>query len=430
MVTRQEPSPTRSSTLSFGKYRLFARVGAGGAADVFLAVSGSGESAKVIVVNHVRSTSSSDETGRLTFLNDARIATNLRHPNIAQTFEGGTRGDGYYLALEYVDGPSLSRVVSKLKRERKLLDPKIAARICAKALAGLHYAHELADADGKALQIVHRAVSPHNIMLTYDGGVKLVEFGLARALSQSQAAHGVFKSEIAFMAPEQVVGEKVDRRSDVFAVGVCLWEAVTGKRLITQDTPAKTLFNLMNKEMPRASEVNAAVPTALCDVIHKALQRAPENRHQTADEMRVALEAYIVEAGGVDDKDIASLAERVFANTRRKIRTEIDNQFSNRGKRRSAEDEYYAAQTQIRKRGSPFVDFSDSEEGEPRTDLRRLVITAAVPTNTPPKTAPRWLVGLLLAIIAVFATLIVILLSTGHGTSGKPVAPPNAPGAR
>src|SRR4029079_1525018 len=157
-----------------------------------------------------------------------------------------------YLAMEYIDGQPLSRVLKALTRANRRMDPKIAARICADALQGLHDAHELTDFDDSALDIVHRDVIPQNIMLTYDGVVKIVDFGIAKAAGTMQTELGVFKGKVGFMAPEQLIGGPVDRRVDVFAAGIVLWEAVTGQHLMADETPAKTLYNLMNKEIPRA----------------------------------------------------------------------------------------------------------------------------------------------------------------------------------
>ncbi|HVH41967.1 MAG TPA: serine/threonine-protein kinase, partial [Labilithrix sp.] len=228
-------APAGSGTrraVGFGKYRLFARLGSGGMADVYLAVAhGAMNVNRLVVVKRLRDEHTNESNSREMFLNEARLAARLNHPNVIQTFEAGSEAGSFFLAMEYVDGQPLSRVLTSLKRQGEVLEPRLAARVCSDALNGLHYAHELTDFDGSALEIVHRDVSPQNIMLTYEGTVKLVDFGIAKAAGSSQTAHGVFKGKVAFMAPEQVRGENVDRRADLFAAGIVLWEAVTGKHL-------------------------------------------------------------------------------------------------------------------------------------------------------------------------------------------------------
>jgi eukaryotic-like serine/threonine-protein kinase len=358
------PSPARSST-SLGKYRLIARLGTGGMAEVFLAVAqGAMNVNRLVVVKRLRDQQADDESSRTMFLNEARLAARLAHPNVIQTFEAGTEGGSYFLAMEYVDGQPLSRVLTALKRAHRRMDPKLAARICADALQGLHYAHDLTDFDGSALQIVHRDVSPQNIMLTYDGVVKIVDFGIAKAAGTSQTEHGVFKGKVAFMAPEQLLGGAVDRRVDVFAAGIVLWEAVTGQHLMAADTPAKTLYNLMNKVIPRASEICPDVPSALDDILARALERDADRRYASAREMRDALEGFIASSGGITAEAIGTLVTSFFADTRAKVQREVKTQLAVLSLGRQSDPALqlnpHLSGTHIRSDGSTLVDLSDS----------------------------------------------------------------------
>jgi len=400
---KRTDKPTNDETagarrvLSFGKYRLFARLGTGGMADVYLSVAqGAMNVNRLVVIKRLRDEQASDPSAREMFLNEARLAARLNHPNVIQTFEAGNEGGSYFLAMEYVDGQPMSRVLTKLKKEGKTLEPRIAARIVSDALNGLHYAHELCDFDGTHLQIVHRDVSPQNVMLTYEGVVKLVDFGIAKAVGTAQTAHGVFKGKVAFMAPEQVLGDQVDRRADVFAAGIVLWESVVGKPLMAEDTPAKTLYNLMNKAIPRASELNPSVPEGLSDVIAKSLERDVTKRYQTAKEMRDALEAFITSAGGVTHEEVGDLTKKLFADTREKVTAQIKVQLATLSLRNSepglSDSSPDFSLTQIRPTVPMLIDLG--ENGVETTSLSNAglfrVVTSggSVQTSSTPAPAP------------------------------------------
>jgi len=335
-------------------------------AEVFLAVAqGAMDVNRLVVVKRLREEQADDETARDMFLNEARLAARLAHPNVIQTFEAGTEGGSYFLAMEYIDGQPLSRLLRALMRANRRMEPKIAARICADALHGLHYAHELTDFDGSPLDIVHRDVSPQNIMLTYDGVVKIVDFGIAKVSGTKQTELGVFKGKVAFMAPEQLSGSRVDRRVDVFAAGIVLWEAVTGMHLFADETPAKTLYNLVHKQIPRASEVRADIPQALDDILATALERDVAKRYATAKEMRDALESFIASAGGTRADEIGALVTSFFADGRTSIQREIRAQLAalSLGHRSESEPSLAVPQssgTHIRSTRATLVDLSDA----------------------------------------------------------------------
>ena len=362
-LDEQGPMPGRGTT-SLGKYRLIARLGTGGMAEVFLAVAqGALNVNRLVVVKRLRDQQADDEGSRNMFLNEARLAARLAHPNVIQTFEAGAEAGSYFLAMEYVDGQPLSRVLTSLKRAQRRMEPKLAARICADALQGLHYAHELTDFDGTALSIVHRDVSPQNIMLTYDGAVKIVDFGIAKAAGTAQTEHGVFKGKVAFMAPEQLLCGQIDRRADVFAAGIVLWEAITGEHLMADETPAKTLYNLMNKRIPRASEFCADIPAALDDVLAKALERDVDRRYATAREMRDALESFIASAGGIKAEDIGALVTSFYAETRARVQKEVKGQLAVLSLARQSDPALQInpqlSGTHIRSDGAMLIDLSD-----------------------------------------------------------------------
>jgi len=217
-----------SSANVLGKYRLIAELGHGGMAEVFLAVAqGPAGFNKLTVIKQIRPQLADDPEFLSMFLDEARLAARLNHPQIVQTNEVGHEANRYFIAMEYLEGQPLNRVVNRVGRERFPLAMHIG--LLADTLAGLHYAHDLTDYDGTPLEVVHRDVTPHNIFITYEGQVKVVDFGIAKAMnSSSETKTGVLKGKVAYMAPEQARGEKVDRRADVFSVGVMLWEAAVG----------------------------------------------------------------------------------------------------------------------------------------------------------------------------------------------------------
>src|SRR6185436_17380332 len=213
-----------------GKYRIIALLGQGGMASVFLSVvPGPVGVNKLLVVKLLREEVSHDEDFVAMFVNEARLAARLNHANVVQTYEVGVEGRQHYLAMDYLDGQPLHAVLRKAGRSGVPLEVQV--RILAEALAGLHYAHTLRDFDGTDLRVVHRDVSPQNIFVNYDGQVKVVDFGIAKAAgAASNTQSGVFKGKLSYVAPEQAGGDLVDARADVFSVGVMLWEAIARKR--------------------------------------------------------------------------------------------------------------------------------------------------------------------------------------------------------
>jgi serine/threonine protein kinase len=314
-----------SGSIGSGKYRLFASLGRGGMADVLLGVArGPMGFNKLIVVKRLRSNLADDPTIVSMFLDEARIAARLNHPNVIHTYEVGEQNGAYFIAMEYLDGQPLHVIARTIREKGDVVQPAMWARVVASALNGLHHAHELCDYDGTPMRVVHRDVSPHNIFVTYDGRVKIVDFGIAKAvLNTSQSETGVLKGKIAYMAPEQAMGAPVDRRADIFAAGLILWELLTGARLISGDA-AVALNKLLNMEIFPPSSVKSDVPPELDAIVSRALERAPEKRFQTALEMRQALEGYIRSTGTfVAEDEVGALVSALFADRRERVKKQI-----------------------------------------------------------------------------------------------------------
>jgi serine/threonine-protein kinase len=327
-MAEAQVTATGSGANSLGKYRLIAELGHGGMAEVFLAVvRGPAGFNKLVVIKQIRPQLAEDPEFLGMFLDEARLAARLSHPNVVQTNEVGQEGERYFIAMEYLEGQPLNRIVHRLQKSGGL-PLAMHLKIVCQALAGLHHAHELTDYDGTALGVVHRDVTPHNVFVTYDGQVKVVDFGIAKALnSSSETRTGVLKGKVAYMAPEQARGERVDRRADLFSVGVMLWEAATGKRLWKGVPDITILQRLLAGEVPTPRSVKPDVPEKLEAIILKSLAHQREDRYATAAEMQLALEAYLDEAGErVHERDIGKIIASNFEADRAKIKGIIDEQ--------------------------------------------------------------------------------------------------------
>ena len=319
----------------FGRYRVLARLGRGGMAEVFVtAAEGAAGVKKLAVVKRLRADLTKDEDPeaveaadrfRSMFLAEAQLSARLNHPNIVHTYEVGEERGSLFIAMEYVEGQSLHATQSALHRVGTSIPPAMATRIVCEVLSGLHYAHELTDIGGETLVIVHRDVSPQNVMLTYDGGVKLVDFGVAKASRSSVSTEvGTIKGKIRYMAPEQVAGSNVDRRADLYAVGVLLWELLAEKRLVRGQNDAQALLSLVQDDAPSLLVEAPAVDPGLAAVVMRALSRSPDQRFQTALEMRSALEVYLAQSREhVTSETIGALVRTTFAAERERMAARV-----------------------------------------------------------------------------------------------------------
>ncbi len=321
--------------LELGKYRLIIELAQGGMGFVYLAVAqGPAGFNKLAVVKELKP-SLLEEPGFLEmFLDEARLSARLSHPNVVQTNEVSVEQGRAFLAMEYLDGQSLNRVRSRLGKSRTL--PLAAdVRIVAHACAGLHYAHELRDFDGTPLGVVHRDVSPHNIFVTYDGQVKIVDFGVAKALSSNhESTIGVLKGKVPYMAPEQVMGSPMDRRSDIFALGVILWEAVAGRRIWDGLRPETIIARMMSSDIPRLVEAAPDADPRLVAVVERAMAFAPGHRYPTADALRADLESWLATVEGGDYRAVAGVGAemmRAFAKERAQVSASVSDQLRRLG---------------------------------------------------------------------------------------------------
>lgn len=279
----------------YGKYALLGRIAFGGMAEIFLARETITESGKTrpVVVKRILPHVADDPKFVQMFLNEARLASRLNHPNIAHIYEYGEQDGTYFIAMEWVHGVPLGRLIRRA-RDRGKIPHVVAARIIAEIADALEYAHHAKDENGKSLDIVHRDVSLQNIVIGYDGHVKLLDFGVAKASTHTSITDaGTVKGKLAYMAPEQARGENVDRRADVFSLGVCLYEALTCRALYHRPNEYETLRAVIEQPVPSAREVDETVPHAIDMVVQKALAKFPGDRFQSAGEVSAALKAHL-----------------------------------------------------------------------------------------------------------------------------------------
>jgi eukaryotic-like serine/threonine-protein kinase len=314
-------------TTAFGKYQLFASLGRGGMADVFLSVArGQMGFNKLAVIKRLRQALAEEAAFRNMFLDEARLAARLNHPNIVHTYEVGEQNGVYFIAMEYLEGQSLNKVLKEALRRNVALETEFAVRVIADALSGLHHAHELRDYDGRPLSIIHRDISPHNIFVTYDGHTKLVDFGIAKAaLSSTETEVGVLKGKVAYMSPEQAMGGPIDARADLFAMGIVLWELIARQRLMSGESAANTLHKLMNEPIPRLSQVmTSPVDPTLDVIVARALEKDPGLRWQSAAEMRDALETWLAsQPRPMRQDEVGRAMQHLFLNVREEVQRQI-----------------------------------------------------------------------------------------------------------
>ena len=284
-----------------GRYEILARLAAGGMAEVYVArAQGVAGFERLVALKVLHQNLAHEEEFISMFLDEARLAARIRHPNVVPTLDiSDTVDAGYYLVMDYIEGDHLGALLASAFKHGEPLAPRVVMRIVSDALAGLGAAHELTDEKGKCLNLVHRDVSPHNIMVGVDGVSRLTDFGVAKAEDRlTHTREGQVKGKLAYMAPEQASQGTADPRSDLFSMGIILWESLTGQRLFRGETTAATLHKLLHAEIPAPSSVNPQL-APLDTIFTKALAREMDKRFQSADEFIEAIEEVASGLGGL-----------------------------------------------------------------------------------------------------------------------------------
>ncbi len=296
------------------RFHILRRLGVGGMAEVFaaLATQRDGIERPVVIKRPLPDLAAHPEFLAM-FLDEARIASSLQHPNIVRVFEIVQDAGNCLIVMELVDGKSVSSLLGRLEKSGQRLESRLAAHVVARAAEGLHYAHTRSDAAGRPLKIVHRDVSPQNVLVSFSGEVKVIDFGIAHALGRvTQTRTGTRKGKTGYMAPEQARAGAIDARVDVFALGILLWELSCGRRLFVRPDDFRSMNALLVDPIPLPSSV-AAVPPQLEAITMRALARDPDHRYQNAEELRAALDAFTISVGGASPAELGALVKVLFA---------------------------------------------------------------------------------------------------------------------
>jgi serine/threonine-protein kinase len=297
------------------RFELIAELASGGMATVFLArLVGVAGFQRLVAIKRLHPHLAREPEFVEMFLDEARLAARIHHPNVVPIQEVGESDQGYYLVMDYIEGDTLARVLAKAAKNNATVPYGVTIRILLDVLAGLHAAHEMKDDHGEALHIVHRDVSPQNILVGVDGVARVVDFGVARAATRlSTTRSGQLKGKLAYMAPEQARGGAIDRRADLFACGIVLWEALATKRLFKGEGEAETLNRVLYDPIAPPSSVRPDVPKALEDICMKALSRDVDQRFPTAQAFGDELEKVARGLGSVGSvRDVADCLQEVI----------------------------------------------------------------------------------------------------------------------
>jgi serine/threonine-protein kinase len=291
---------TRRHTLrhqTLAGYEIVAKIKSGGMAALYLGrKTGAGGFAKYVAIKVILDHMAEEPTLVAMFLDEARLSARIEHPNVVHIHELGEEDDKHFLVMEYVAGCSLAQLQRAVMKRARRLTPAVVAYVGMQVAAGLHAAHEAVDDDGVLLHVVHRDVSPKNILIAYKGYVKLIDFGIAKVRDASQSTSaGSLKGTIRYMSPEQAAGRNVDRRSDVFSLGIVLWEMLTGRPLFQAENELAALDMVRSAAVPPPSHF-APIPPALEQVVMRMLRASPDERFTTTDEVQRALAAAVPES--------------------------------------------------------------------------------------------------------------------------------------
>lgn len=391
----------------FGDYVILKQLASGGMAQVYLArKTGQLGFTRPVAMKVILPQFSANKEFVRMFLDEARLAVCLNHNHIAQILDLGEVEGQYFIAMEFAHGMDLQQISKKTRKLGRLLPLPYAAKIVSQVAEGLYYAHTKVDDRGQALNIVHRDVSPHNILLTFEGQAKLIDFGIAKAtVTFKEEERGVLKGKFSYMSPEQIRGLPLDSRSDIFALGIVLWEVCTGASLYRESSELLTMEAILRKPVPKPRELRGDMPPDLEAVILKALAKRAVDRFQTAYEMHQALEGYLNRSGwNVGTPHLAEFMKKLFPDEHREILDIL-------GREREA------AETAAAPEGyTPWEPYTQTEQDveavvsppaapPPRSTLE----VEAVPPAAPRKAARRS------RFLAIWVTLVMLVLLGGLG---------------
>ncbi len=308
-------------TTQFGKYQLLKKIASGGMAEIHLARQRGMEGfEKIVIIKMILPHLTGNQEFVQMFLDEARLAAKLTHPNIVQIFDLGRAAGTYFIAMEYIQGENLRAISKACRKQKQVIPLQHTVKAISQACEGLYHAHAKTDTMGNPLNVVHRDISPQNIMVSFEGLTKVVDFGIAKAATQYQETRsGVLKGKYAYMSPEQCTGRPVDARSDLFALGIVLWELATGTRLYKKSSELMILKEITEGVVTPPRQVNQQIPAELEAIILKALEKDPDKRFQDALQMHLALEEFLKNQG------LTSSTVHLAAFMRELFKDKLDN---------------------------------------------------------------------------------------------------------
>ncbi|MCP4446381.1 MAG: protein kinase [Myxococcales bacterium] len=359
---------------AFGDYELVSKIATGGMAEIVLARREVEGDRELVAIKRVLPHLLDESRFIAMFRDEGRLAAQIIHPNVCRVFESGAVQGTYYIAMEYLHGVPLSRMLIRAARTKKPVDVSIAVGVVMQCATGLHHAHELTSRDGRLLDVVHRDVSPPNILVTTEGVAKMLDFGVAKARGATQKTRtGTIKGKNSYMSPEQILGKEVDRRSDVFSLGIVLWEALTAKRLFSRDTDFLTFTAITKTYIPDIQHIRPDVSDELAAVVKISLSQDRDRRYATAIEFHDAL-AKALGNGEAQQEEIGEHIRLAFSKelaTREALTANISERLAIVG---PEEDTHVNAEHPTRPRAST-------------QPARQAAIDLALETNTPPPRA-------------------------------------------
>ncbi|AWV90322.1 serine/threonine-protein kinase [Bradymonas sediminis] len=299
----------------FGKYCLLERVSVGGMAEIFRAKPfNAPESQKHLALKRILPHLAEDDEFVQMFIDEATLTVQLVHPNIVRTYELGRFHNAPYILMEFISGKELLELQRVLRRQKDIMGVAMACYIAREIALGMDYVHAMTDENGDPLNIIHRDISPQNVLVTYGGNVKIIDFGIAKGTFQETRTQvGVLKGKFGYMSPDQVRGQDLDHRSDIFSIGTLLWELLTNRRLFRGENDFETLQMLRDPDVPAPSEYNDAIPPQVDQIVAKILAPDREQRYQTGGEVAAAIGEFLEGQGGFRAADMSAWMAHVFA---------------------------------------------------------------------------------------------------------------------
>lgn len=411
--------PHREAGTRFGKYTLLCKLATGGMGELYVArQTGAGGFEKLVVVKRLLPHLAEDAHFVAMLLDEARIAARLSHPNVCQVYDLGQADGHYYIAMEHLEGVPASLILRRARRAGQRLEVGMATAILHQAALGLHHAHELTDGGGKSMGLVHRDVSPSNLFVTASGLVKVLDFGVAKSQDALARTHtGALKGKYAYMSPEQVVGDAVDRRSDVFSLGIVLFELLTAQRLFWRDSEYKMFQAIVEEPIPRIHDVRAGAPAPVAAVAERALSRDPRKRFESAQAMAEALEEAAQDAGGLwKQARVAGYVDQYFGPLMDERRQDVQNGLAVAERARDAR---VTPPVSGQPSGSIEIDLGDDAAGG-QPDVARNPAGAGAARRRGPMTW-RWLIlGGAVAAAAVGGSALAYHLWSGRNEAAPP----------